>query len=469
MSWWKRRKKKVMVIGLDSAPPQLVFERWRDRLPNIRSLVGSGASGSLRSCDPPITVPAWSSMMSSKNPGRLGVYGFRNRADYSYDKLSIATSASIREDRVWDILSRAGKRNILIGVPQTYPPKPINGTMVTCFLTPDTTCQYTHPPDFRKEVERVVGNYVLDVKNFRSENKDSTLEQIHDMTRKRFRLAKHQLAKGDWDFFMMVEMGVDRIQHAFWKYMDPTHRKYVKGNPYENAILEYYESVDREIGEILNFADRDTTVFVVSDHGAKKMEGGLCINEWLIREGYLTLSERPAEPTPISKARVDWSGTRAWGEGGYYSRIFFNVRGREPNGVIEPADYEAFRDELTKKIEAITDDQQKPMGNLVYRPEQLYPVTRGIAPDLIVYFGGLSWRSVGSVGLGTIHTFENDTGPDDANHAEHGIFVMSAPDRKGSPVRLEGLQLMDMAPTILRVMDLPVPPDMEGRVVSVAR
>jgi predicted AlkP superfamily phosphohydrolase/phosphomutase len=469
MTWWKRKKKRVMVIGLDSAPPELVFERWLDRLPNIRSLVQHGSFGPMRSCDPPITVPAWSSMMSSKNPGRLGIYGFRNRADYSYDKLSIATSAAIREDRVWDILSRAGKRNILIGVPQTYPPKPINGTMVTCFLTPDTTSQYTHPPEFKKEVERVVGDYILDVKDFRSENKDNTLEQIHDMTRKRFKLARHQLAKGDWDFFMMVEMGVDRIQHAFWKYMDPTHRKYVKGNPYENAILEYYESVDRGIGELLSFADADTTVFVVSDHGAKKMEGGLCINEWLMREGFLTLSEQPTEPTPISKAKIDWNGTRAWGEGGYYSRIFLNVRGREPSGVIEPAEYETFRDELIKKIQDIPDDRGNPMGNLVYRPEQLYPVTRGIAPDLIVYFGGLSWRSVGSVGLGTLHTFENDTGPDDANHAEHGIFVMGSPGRTAPPTRLEGLQLMDMVPTILRIMGLPVPADMEGRLISTIR
>ena len=113
MVWWKKKKKKVMVIGLDSAAPELVFDQWLDRLPNIRSILQRGAYGPMRSCDPPITVPAWASMMSSKNPGKLGIYGFRNRADYSYDKLSIATSRAIKEDRVWDIFSRMGKRNIL--------------------------------------------------------------------------------------------------------------------------------------------------------------------------------------------------------------------------------------------------------------------------------------------------------------------------------------------------------------------
>ena len=213
-----------MLIGLDCAAPELVFDRWLDDLPNLKSLCRSGLHGPLRSCDPPITVPAWSVMMSSKSPGRLGVYGFRNRADYSYDRYSIANSLAIKEDRLWDILSRSGKRSIVIGVPGTYPPRPLNGLMVTDFLTPDTTCEYTHPPELKQEIERVVGEYILDVRDFRSGNKEKILADIYEMTRKRFQLARHLLAKEDWDYFMMVEMGVDRIHHAFWDNMDPAHR-----------------------------------------------------------------------------------------------------------------------------------------------------------------------------------------------------------------------------------------------------
>ncbi len=118
--------RRVMLIGLDCAAPELVFDRWLDEMPNLKGLCRNGFHGPLRSCDPPITVPAWSVMMSSKSPGTLGVYGFRNRADYSYDRYSIANSLAIKEDRVWDILSRSGKRSIVIGVPGTYPPQPIN-------------------------------------------------------------------------------------------------------------------------------------------------------------------------------------------------------------------------------------------------------------------------------------------------------------------------------------------------------
>lgn len=122
-----RRRKKVLVIGLDSASPELVFDQWRDELPNFKQLINDGVWGKLESCIPAITVPAWSSMMASQDPGMLGLYGFRNRGDYSYQKYILANSNSVKADRVWDILSRMGKQVITVGVPQTYPPKPVNG------------------------------------------------------------------------------------------------------------------------------------------------------------------------------------------------------------------------------------------------------------------------------------------------------------------------------------------------------
>src|SRR5712691_3514830 len=118
------RRNKVLVIGLDCAPPELVFDQWRDELPNFKRVMDDGVWGQLESCIPAINVPAWSSMMSSKDPGTLGFYGFRNRGDYSYEKNTLANSNSVKTDRVWDILSRAGKKVITVGVPQTYPPKP---------------------------------------------------------------------------------------------------------------------------------------------------------------------------------------------------------------------------------------------------------------------------------------------------------------------------------------------------------
>lgn len=461
-----------MIIGLDCATPQLVFDRWLDDLPNIRSLVQDGVWGPLRSTDPPITVPAWMSMMTSRNPGRLGFYGLRNRVDYSYDKMGTANSTFVKEPTVWDVLSKYGKKVILIGVPQTYPPRPVNGEVVTCFLTPSTEKQFTYPASLRDEVQRVTGGYILDAVGFRAdeEEKDRVLATIYEMTEKRFKLAQHMVdTRTDWEFFMMVEMGPDRIHHMFWKYTDPVHPKYVPGNKYERSIHEYYKFVDAKIGELISKVGDETALLVVSDHGARAMIGGVCFNEWLVQEGYLVLRKRPETSQPVEKCDVDWSRTRAWGSGGYYARLMLNVKGREPLGVVEPGgQYDELRSELIKKLESLPDHTGTMMETRVVRPEDVYTEVRGFPPDLFVYFGDLSWRSVGSLWPErpeSVYTFENDTGPDDANHDWHGIFIMR--ERRGAgSVRAEKLDLRDVAPTVLSLLGVEIPSEMEGRVID---
>ena len=206
--------------------------------------------------------------------------------------------------------------------------------------------------------------------------------------------------------------------------------------------------------------DDDTAVLIVSDHGAKRIDGGICVNEWLRREGYLVLKEEPAEPTALKPDMVDWSRTTAWGEGGYYCRLFLNVAGREPEGTVAPEDYERVRDEIKAKLEALGDEQGRPIGTVAHKPEELYEERNGIVPDLMVYFGDLFWRSVGQVGTGVVHVFENDTGPDDANHAHDGLYVLVAPGVE--PGRTAGRGIADVAPTLLELLGEPVPAEMEG-------
>ena len=468
----REKGRKVFVIGLDCAEPSLVFDRWRDDLPNLRRLMEAGAYGPLTSTIPCITVPAWCSMTSSKDPGVLGFYGFRNRADYSYDNMSIATGAAVQTPRVWDLLGQAGKQVILSGVPQTYPVQPVNGYLVSDFLTPSVQGQYTHPNEFRHEIDQLLGGreYDVDVQQFRTPDKGFLIRQIHEMTEKHFIVLNHLLKTKPWDFFMFVEMGVDRIHHGMWSYMDPAHPRHEPGNPYQNAIKEYYQYVDRELGAMLSALDDDTVVLVVSDHGAQTMDGGICINEWLRQAGYLVLKEEPvrqgSRPIPIEKVEVDWEKTTAWGAGGYYARIFLNVQGREPQGRIPQADYEKVRDQLAAAIEAIPDPRGRPLHHVCYRPEAIYREVRNFPPDLIVYLGDLRWRAVGSFGFDSIYTFENDTGPDDANHAQDGMIIYYDPRQNWHGQRLSGLNLMDVAPTVLHLMGQPIPDDMQGRIIQ---
>jgi len=456
--------KKLLIIGLDCATPQLVFDAWLDDLPNIKKLVDQGIHGNLKSTCPPITVPAWTSMMTSKDPGTLGFYGFRNRKGYGYDELFFANNAYVKEKRVWNYLSRKRKKSLIMGVPQTYPPKPLNGMLVASFLTPNKDVQYTHPDSVKTELDQAAGgNYIIDVRDFRTDKKEWLIEQIYEMTEARFKAFNHFYKNDDWDFAMMVEMGIDRIHHAFWRYHDKNHRLYEAGNKFENAIFDYYKYVDARIGETLALVDpEETTVMVVSDHGAKTMTGAIAINEWFMREGYLTLKEPVTSPCKLATSMIDWSKTRCWGEGGYYSRVFFNVKDREPEGIIPKEEYDAFRREVITKLEAIEDEEGKCIGTQAFKPEDIYSNTNGIPPDLVVYLGNLDWRSAGSVGLNTLHIYENDTGPDDANHAENGIIIWNI-----DPTRIKELKetysIYDMAPTILTYFGMEVPEDMIGQ------
>jgi predicted AlkP superfamily phosphohydrolase/phosphomutase len=452
---------KVAIIGLDCADPELLFNRWLPDLPNLHRLTEAGLHGTLESCIPPVTVPAWSCMASGKDPGTLGVYGFRNRRDWSYEDLGLATNLDIRQPRLWDYAARAGLPSITLGVPQTFPiVHPPRGCQVTCFLTPSTKSPYTYPPELAAEISGLVGEYMLDVDGFHTEDKHWLLGQVYRLAEQRFTVARHLLTTRPWNVFWMVEMGVDRIHHGFWQYMDPQHRRYRPGNPFEHAIRDYYGFVDRQIGTLLELLDLErTAIWIVSDHGAKRLDGGFCFNDWLIREGLLTMKTPAREKRRFSLADVDWTGTKAWGEGGYYGQCYINRAGREPLGLVPSDEYERFRDELIRRIEALPGPDGRALGNRAYKPESLYADLHGCPPDLIVLFGDLHWRSVGAVGNPGLYALESDTGPDDANHALAGLYVLSHPTL---PPARRAATLYDVLPTTLQLLGLPAPRGLRG-------
>src|ERR1700732_2352417 len=176
---------KICVLGLDCAAPEIVF--GDQRLVHIRRLMDLGLYGRLESVIPPITVPAWMCMATSQDPGSLGVYGFRDRTEHSYDGLGIVNSRAIQELAIWDQVAREGKRATIIGVPPSFPPRKVNGVCIGCFMTPDTkTDNYTQPPELKEEIAKLVGDYSVDVKGFRTEKKDWLKDEIYDMSRKHF-------------------------------------------------------------------------------------------------------------------------------------------------------------------------------------------------------------------------------------------------------------------------------------------
>lgn len=458
------KKPKVLVIGLDSMPPEEIFEKRKNDLPNLKKLFENGCYGVLESCHPPITVPAWMVMMSSRSPGQIGVYGFRHRKGFSHNEAWFTTANAIKETRVWDILEKQDKKSCLIGVPPTYPPFKINGNLVSCFITPQNSKNFTYPSELAKEIEDVTdGNYMFDVR-FRNPDRDQILSNLYKMTENRFKVIKHMMTTKEWDFLMFVEIGVDRLHHMFWKYYDTEHPRYEANSKYANAIPDYYKFIDEKIGELLELIDDDTYVLVVSDHGTTRMKGAFCINEWLIKQGYLVLKKYPENIQDINKCDVDWNKTKAWGWGGYYARIFLNVKDREENGIVEQSDYESLRDELSQKIKEISGPNGEKFENKISYPEKLYDEANGSKPDMMIYFDNLYWRSAGTIGHQTFYLSENDTGPDDSVHWWDGMFLLCNNSMNGKKLPLERLSIYDVAPIILSIFGIDKPKSMIGNV-----
>jgi len=443
---------RVFVIGLDSAPPELLFGEFLEDLPNIKKIIENSIFGPMKSCIPAITIPAWMVMATGKTPGELGLYGFRHRKGNSYKDMWIAHSLMVKEKAVWDYIADKGKKSVLVGVPPSYPPKPVNGCMISCFITPDSSVNYTYPKELKAEVEKLVGEYIFDVV-FRKENRDAVIEEVQDMTEKRFEVIRYLIQEKEWDYFEFVEIGLDRIHHAFWKYFDEEHHLHEPNSKYKDVIRDYYKLLDKEIGETLKLLDEDTAIAIVSDHGIKRMKGCFAINQWLIDEGLLRIRNPEVLEKPgirFEQLDVDWNKTTAWAWGGYYARIFLNVKGREPGGVIPQSEYEKAREEVADMIKSIKGPNGEKWNTRVFYPEDIYPAAKGDKPDMMVYFDDLYWRSAGTLGYETPYLLENDTGPDDAVHSEYGVFAIHLPGMEEAK-HVES-EIYNFAPTMLKLL-----------------
>lgn len=455
-------RRRLLILGLDAVPPQFLFDRMRPVMPNVRRLLEQGTSAPLRTTDPPITVPAWPVMFSGMDPGSIGFYGFRHRVKGTYFQTYVPASNLLPHPSLWTLLSQRGRRVAVIGMPPGYPPPTVNGVYISDFLTPAGRPDYIYPPSLRADLEAKHGPYRFDV-TFRAEERVQLYKDIVEMTRQRFAIAEELYQREPWDVFAIHEIGTDRLHHAYWKYFDPAHPAHVPGNPFAHVAEEYYAIVDEAIGRLLRHAGPETYVLVVSDHGSMPMDGCFCINQWLQEQGYLAL-RRPAAPgTPLEKTEVDWSKTRIWGAGGYYARLFFNVRGREPQGIVEPAAVDGLRAELVQRLSTLRGPSGQPLPVRVLDPKVIYREARGDPPDLMVYFDELRWRSAGTMGYPSVYLKENDTGPDDAVHSFEGVFVLYDPQRPVPARRLGTQKIIDVMPTVLRLLGEEVPAHVQGR------
>ncbi len=443
-------KNKVFLFGIDGAAPELLFDTWLSDLPTIRSLVERGCHAKLNSTIPPITIAAWNAMLSGKEVSQLGVFG------YSYKNASgetkIADSSLIKTELLWDYLGHENKKTIALYVPLSYPAKPINGIMVTDFLTPGVNSNCTYPEQIKEKI-KTLGNtecffdVAVGLAGHKGLEVGVLIEKTYEMTKMQLALLNDLITTHDWDVCVAVMIGSDRLQHMLWNHFDPKHRKFIKNSPHANALKEYYIYLDTELGKILKQLDDNTTIIVASDHGMVRQEGKININNWLMQEGYLVLKDGvPSKKTRFSTALVDMEKSIAYGSGAYHARVFIN---KEKVG----KDYEKIRQELTHKLKAIPDDSGKPIKTVVFRKEDIYEkLDDRECPDLTIYFDDLRWASNPDLGQESIYSWETALGADTAGHSRQGSFIIAGKNIKHEK-NIGELDICQVAPTILKALN----------------
>jgi predicted AlkP superfamily phosphohydrolase/phosphomutase len=497
-----------MVIGLDGATWQLA-RPWAEvgHLPTFQRLMAEGAWGALGSTLPPVTPAAWSSFATGMNPGKHGLFDFVGRQDGSYG--TYVANASYRDGApLWQLASQAGRRVTVFNVPATYPPDKVNGLMVSGFLTPAHAADATWPPQLQAELAQAVPQFTFYPPNIYSPGHEADFVQaVSDLNQATLEAVRYLLRREPWDLFVAVFMGTDVIQHFLWGYM-------AQGNEgLGSAILDCHRQMDATLAELLAGLGPDDYLVVMSDHGFGPLTHYIHVNAWLVERGYLKFKRNPLSAlkavayrlgfTPLGmyerlralglggrmqetasernewlKARVqkvflslpdvDWGRTQAYSLG-FGGPIFVNLRGREPQGIVAPgAEYEALRAQIATDLARTTDPETgQPFVGHIYRREQLYTGPHaGRAPDLILVPRNWSHQPFGTHEFAS-HRWLEPCRDRSGTHRLDGLLLLWGPGvRRGTQV--EGATIVDVAPTVLALLGVPIPADMDGRVLSAA-
>jgi predicted AlkP superfamily phosphohydrolase/phosphomutase len=502
--------RRVFVVGLDGATFDLI-RPWAEqgKLPTFKRLMDHGAWGELTSTIPPVTASAWSSFITGKNPGAHGLFDFMQRKSGSYDLAPV--SALDRDGRaVWDLVGESGKRVIVMNVPVTWPPQPTNGLLVTGMLTPRGATDFTFPRELASELHDQVGEYIIYSDEVYSPGRGQVfLQALVHSSEQRTKAAEYLLLKYPWDFFVLVFPETDTVAHGLWSCYDPSHHEHdpAEAAQFRDGILSIYRHIDSLLERLTRNLDVDTTILLMSDHGHGPVRHFLYVNNYLARLGYLAFKPAPATQakrlafrlglTPrttyrmllsiglgklrrtldkrrggrgllkrffLSFGDVDWSRTRAYSIG-YIGEVHLNLKGREPQGIVEPgADYERTREEIITALCALKLPDGHPLVEQLWKKEDIYHGAHlADAPDILFLPRNLETIAFGDFEFGSNKIIEPSYGVS-SSHRMNGILVASGAGIRSGTMPNQA-RLIDLAPTILHLLALPVPVDMDGRVL----
>lgn len=509
---------KVVVIVLDGATFTVIRPLLRQgALPHLATLMASGVAAELSSTVPFVTPTAFSTILTGVNPGKHGMFDFTRDSHATYDSGPLTNSTDIHIKTLWELLSECGRRILMVTNPFTYPPTPLNGAMVCVGnISAGRVCSY--PSELAEEVIKGIGGYeeryrrVISVPQGRPAREfvDEYIRRCHYQTQKSRQATLYLMQRYPWDMVMTTFVITDRLQHYFWRFMDPAHPAYDPAVPpeYQKVIHDGYRKADAELGEILRAAPEEAHVIVMSDHGFGSLDYAFLTNCWLREKGLLRL-RRPVRrwaagtatlgrcleraglsllarrlphaitgiPVPYLARRqeevanqneaIDWTRTQAyatrWG-------ISINLKSREPSGIVEPGSaHDTLVEKIMQDLREVADPRTgKWLFDLVARKEELYQGPQlGEAPDVLIGSNGtgvvLEKNPFAPEVLRQITPEDIGTG----DHRRQGILVIKGPLVEPG-ASLGNPMLEDLAPTLLYLLGLPIPDYMDGQVLAAA-
>jgi predicted AlkP superfamily phosphohydrolase/phosphomutase len=499
-------KPQVVVIGLDGATyAQLLPMVEAGKLPSFARLMEEGTWGVLESTNPPTTPPAWSTMLTGVNPGKHGIYDFR-LTPHANPERPLIDLGKMKSIKVWEALERLGKTSGFLNVPVMYPPAPLKGWMVSGMMAPSTEAAFTYPEDLKGELLSTFPGYVTDVDIPRYDNTfwddiSVFLDDVEACTSLHIEAFFHLWDKRPTDFLMAVFIATDRIGHLLWKFLDPRYPQHGEalGRQVRDRVSKIYDSLDVLLAETLERVSRDGGMLVVmSDHGFGATDGFFNANRLLEQMGLLRMKQDVAFKkrmfyrawkigdsklvtsilpkgmqrnmrNKIRKGRssflndvepfLDFDRTSA-----FYASIpchGYFIRRSGPGAVVK--DEKAAR-EIRERIKRALDELKHPDGGkmvtAIWDREEIYqgPMVQYAAE---VVFSVRDYSIVARPLLGATDLYRPTPAQPNGFHRKDGIVMLWG---EGIPARkLASAFMVDITPTIIDRMGLPMPPVVEGK------
>ncbi len=499
---------RVLIVGLDGATFNFLQPLiQQNKLPFFQHLMREGCSGVLDSDLPVNSAANWASLFSGKNPGKHNIYDYLNYGNGSYQPQLIQHD-DLKADFIWDIANDNNLRVIVLNAPIAAAPEPLNGIMVSGLLTPPNQ-RYAYPDAIAEELESQ--GYPVDCGGARRLEPEAYFDELLKTLARQAETYHRLLSTHPWDLAVVTLNILGKAQHEFWH--DP------------EKIETLYIQIGAILQNLYNLVDDETYFLVLSHHGFKSVTRKFFVNEWLWELGLLKkrITTNPARITDvhdviynhvqdpqtitrflaragITKDRIrsvlpdilteyfkrfipwgikkyfpyeyldiDWDRTQAYFVSTNVQGININLKGREPQGTVSPGqEYERLRDKIIGELYRLKDPYTlEDVVDEIYRREDIF---KGdyvqAAPDII--FVPHNYNYYLDPNKRTCRLFigsANDDYPVYAYHEPRGVFFIAGPDiKKGK--QINGIDIYNIAPTVLHLLGLSIPSDFDGRVVS---